>query len=349
VSWEDNRDGNTEIYFARLDAAGNKIGWDVRVTNDASSSSSPSLAWTGSEYGVSWTDLRDGNFEIYFARLDAVGTKIGSDVRVTDAISNSGLPSLVWTGTEYGVSWEDIRDGNFEIYFVRLSAAGAKIGSDVRVTINAASSWKPSLFWTGTEHGVSWMDERDGNTEIYFARLDATGNKIGEDLRVTQDPMNTYDPSLVWTGSEYGVSWYDLRDGDLEIYFARVGCCDDADGDGINECHDCSDRDRTAWVIPGEVQSLAFMTSTSLSWEAPASPGGTAPLYDTIRSGQAADFSTAAVCLETDDGSDTTATDASAPPSGTAFYYLVRCGNACGEGTAGTWSSGVERNVLACP
>jgi len=49
-----------------------KIGRDVRITNDASYSGFPSLAWTGSKYGVSWEDERDGNDEIYFARIGLV-------------------------------------------------------------------------------------------------------------------------------------------------------------------------------------------------------------------------------------------------------------------------------------
>jgi hypothetical protein len=101
-----------------------------------------------------------------------------------------------------------------------------------------------SLVWTGSEYGVSWFDERDGNYEIYFARLDALGNKIGSDVRVTNDPLESSGPSLVWTGSEYGVSWHDFRDGNYEIYFARLRCCDDVDGDGYTECAgDCSDQD----------------------------------------------------------------------------------------------------------
>ena len=45
---------------------------------------------------------------------------------------------------------------------------------------------------------------------------------IGHDLRITNDPHLSELPSLVWTGSEYGVSWDDWRDGNDEIYFACI-------------------------------------------------------------------------------------------------------------------------------
>jgi len=240
VSWVDDRDNpniSEEIYFARISASGAKIGSDVRITNDANLSRDPSLAWTGSEYGVSWVDDRDGNFQIYFARISTDGTKIGADIRITNDANGSSGPSLAWTGSEYGVSWRDYRDGNDEIYFARISASGTKVGADVRITNDSNWSELPSLVWTGSEYGVSWDDDRDGNYEIYFAHISASGTKIGADVRITNAAYDSSYPSLAWTGSEYGVSWEDLRD-DLDgicdlssgtmdcsykIYFARIG------------------------------------------------------------------------------------------------------------------------------
>ena len=223
VGWEDWRDGNPEIYFARVSAAGTKIGADLRVTSAAGFSWYPSLSWTGSEFGVSWDDNRDGNWEIYFTRVSAAGAKIGSDLRVTNNASSSGSPSLSWSGSEFGVSWHDSRDGNNEIYFSRVSAAGVKVGSDLRVTNDAHTSYNGPLSWTGSEFGMSWNDIRDGIWEIYFARVSAAGAKIGSDLRVTSAAPWSELPSLSWTGSEFGMSWDDGRDGNEEIYFARLG------------------------------------------------------------------------------------------------------------------------------
>ncbi len=222
LAWQDERDGNWEIYFARFDADGRKVGSDVRVTAAANSSLNPSLAWTGTEYGVAWHDGRDGNWEIYFARLDADGNKIGGDVRVTDAANSSQNASLAWTGTEYGVAWHDGRDGNWEIYFARLDADGNKIGGDLRVTDAAESSQSPSLAWGGTDYCVAWYDGRDDNWEIYSARISSAGAKVGSDVRVTDMVHSSQSPSLVRTASGYGTAWYDGRDGNWEIYFAAL-------------------------------------------------------------------------------------------------------------------------------
>ena len=62
-----------------------KLGPDRRVQDVAGSVEQPSVAWTGSEYGVAWADHRGGAYEIYFARLDAAGVKPAADTRVTNA------------------------------------------------------------------------------------------------------------------------------------------------------------------------------------------------------------------------------------------------------------------------
>jgi hypothetical protein len=74
VSWIDERDGNTEVYYKRSIDNGNQWSPDSRLTVNSSRSTDPSLAITGSNVHVIWTDARDnnqiytGNYEIYYKR-----------------------------------------------------------------------------------------------------------------------------------------------------------------------------------------------------------------------------------------------------------------------------------------
>lgn len=225
VSWVDDRDGNWEIYFARLTEEGALLGTNIRVTNDPADSQRSSLAWTGSEFGVSWNDNRDGNSEIYFRRISDIGDLVEDSVRVSNEDGDSFYPSLAWTGSEYGIAWHDFRDGNWEIYFTRLSATGALMASDIRITNDPAYSGSASLVWNGAEYALCWNDSIfDSDLEIFFRRMDGDGSLIDDAIRITGAFGNSENPSLVWTGSEYGISWNDDRDGNAEIYFARVGC-----------------------------------------------------------------------------------------------------------------------------
>ena len=282
VAWQDywwgTAPSDLEIYFARIDASGNPIGSVIRVTNAAGSSADPSLVWTGHEYGVVWQDLRDGNPEIYFARLDAAGNKIGTDVRLTNEPFESYDPSLVWTGREYGVAWpnywrESNNDQGVDIFFARLDGAGNRIGLDTWVSRIPLLSWRPSLVWTGSEFGVSWYGFQYiypyGDWEIFFARLDAAGQKIEDDVRVTNATGGSGSPSLVWTGSEYGVAWYDRRDGDPdeEIYFARIDASGNKLGSDIRITNAAGSSDNASLVWTGSEYGVAWLDYRDQSGE----------------------------------------------------------------------------------
>ena len=48
---------------------------------------SPGPTWTGDEYGMAWRDTRDGNGEVYFARVSALGTEIGAEMREREFVA----------------------------------------------------------------------------------------------------------------------------------------------------------------------------------------------------------------------------------------------------------------------
>ncbi len=76
VVWEDERDGNNEIYYKRSTDGGISWGTDTRLTNNPAASQYASVAVSGSAVHVVWYDFRDGNNEIYYKR-DPTGNPIG--------------------------------------------------------------------------------------------------------------------------------------------------------------------------------------------------------------------------------------------------------------------------------
>ena len=225
VTWHDDREGNLELYFSQLYADGHERGAATRITRNRANSWDPSLAWTGSEYGVAWWNERysSSDGEVYFARIDAQGLKLGYEVILTNGW-NVREPSLAWSGSEFGLAWSDMRGGNYELYFARMGMDGQKLGQDVRITHDADTSHSPSLVWTGSAYAMAWGDWRDGlNPEVYFILLDPAGGRLGPERRITWHDELALHPSLVWTGSGFGLSWDDSRHGNYEIYFTRLG------------------------------------------------------------------------------------------------------------------------------
>ena len=129
----------------------------------------------------------------------------------------------------------------------------------------------------------------------------------------------------------------------------------DGDGDAVagpaGADDDCDDADSDVWSVPGEARDLRFADTVTLTWRVPQAPGASAVSYDTIRSGNPADFASDGLCLESGDSSDHKAADPALPAPGTVFYYLVRALNGCpaGIGSLGTTSGNTDRSGPACP
>ena len=91
-------------------------------------------------------------------------------------------------------------------------------------------------------------------------------------------------------------------------------------------------------------------STTTLSWDMIPWRSDMASTTDVLRSADPADFETATVCLETDDGSDAAAIDMATPAAGSVFFYLVRGEYDChnGEGSLGAGSDGTQRTGRIC-
>jgi hypothetical protein len=108
VVWEENRDGNYEIYFKRSTDAGVSWGTDTRLTNNTADSWYPSVALSGSVVHVVWSDNRDGNYniEIYYKRSTDAGVSWGADTRLTNDSFYSTSPSVAVLCMLYGLTLE---------------------------------------------------------------------------------------------------------------------------------------------------------------------------------------------------------------------------------------------------
>lgn len=217
------------IMFSRItiDGDGNlEINDPVTIAERDRGADFTSLVWNSRdrEYGIAWMDIRDGHWEIYFAKTNEYGSKFDlsgdgvidgrDDVRITTYPGNSLYPSLVWTGGEYGVAWHDTMTPT-GIYFARIGSDGTKIGDDVRISYGS----QQSLVWTGRGYGVI-----NGYLAFTDFKVDGDGNIVTEDMiHVTgEERGRTGFPSLVWTGTEYGVAWHDFRDVNEDIFFATI-------------------------------------------------------------------------------------------------------------------------------
>jgi hypothetical protein len=189
VVWEDQRNVDGDIYAQRLDTNGNKL-WaaDVRVNSDAGTEwkARPAVGADASGNAVIvWQDDRNTDWDIYAQKLDSNGNKLwAADVRVnsdTGSVSQSNPAVGVDGSGNAVVVWEDFLT-DLDVCAQRLDASGNKLWvADVRVDSSSvpAVQVSPSVALDASGNGiVVWVDNRDGDYDMYAQKLDTSGNKL---------------------------------------------------------------------------------------------------------------------------------------------------------------------------
>lgn len=209
VTWDSNKTGDYEIYFALLDSHGNRIGDVLRITNDPGSSRDPTVAFDGKNFGIIWYDNPAGqNRGVYFAAVSPKGVlKIGP-VRVNDPSADGVHPSALWNGraNEYAVTWWDGRNGG--AYFGRVTRQGQTILETQVSTQPPNAYYRPMIGTSGKEYAIAWTQWVTCSTgncpEMAFARVSKDGTKISDDAVITSYGA-TRVKSVTWNGSEWGL------------------------------------------------------------------------------------------------------------------------------------------------
>ena len=91
-----------------------------------------------------------------------------------------------------------------------------------QVSRSNAGAYEAALAAIGDGFVASWYDERDDNGEIYVRRIESDGQPRGNELRLTHDVEESYEPSVAAVADDrLALAWYDKAgDGSLT---ARIG------------------------------------------------------------------------------------------------------------------------------
>lgn len=178
----------------------------------------PPVVWNGKEFAAVWIDAFTD--KLVFMKFYSDGTPASARVEIFDTYS-SYSPALVWNGSGYAVAYINYDESlDWEqVYFARLDADGAPIGSAVRVSSYgapaASSAGYPAMAWSGNGYAVAYVDDKSGNFQIYAALLDAAGNVQYHDTRIEATAYYQDSPAIAWIPgrSVYQVVWLDYRNG----------------------------------------------------------------------------------------------------------------------------------------
>lgn len=197
IAWVAREKGESQVYVTKVDEAGKKlaqkkvsvIARPAKKEGAPSEASDVSIAWAGGEGGdgwiVTWIDTRDGNAEVYAAKVDRDLGKAIPDRRLTDAPGDAAEPHLLVRGKDTFLAWSDARqkpdEGIGDIFVAKLATRSLeKAGPEQRLASTPSHSRSPQLVpGPGGAVWIGWIDDPgEGDSSpgaVRFAILDDRG------------------------------------------------------------------------------------------------------------------------------------------------------------------------------
>ena len=221
VAWTDMSAG-PQIYYTR--SLDNGATWEtarnITPAAPAAGKNLASIAVAGSTLHVTWMDTRGGP-RIYYTRSLDNGVTWETDRAITPVPSQ--FASVAVSGSIVHVVYADFRFGSDlpKIYYTRSLDNGGSWGAEVPLA-GAFASWYPAVAAAGSHVYAVWPDNRNGDvSEIYYKESLDDGSSWGPDVRLTDNPSESREPSVAASGSYVHVVWHDDRDQNWEIYYKR--------------------------------------------------------------------------------------------------------------------------------
>jgi hypothetical protein len=237
VAWDDRRFGATGDIFAQfLDSDGTPLDTNFRVNDDpvgAANQYEPALSGDSSgRFVVAWMDGRGGggpmDWNVFCQRFGAQRQRLGANIQVTSDVEIQWSPDVsCGAGGSFVVTWDDSRNGNWDVYGQRYDANGSPAGQNFKVNddngISAQSGSGVAVNRFG-EFVVVWADARNGDNDVYVRCYDASGNPQGASFRLNDVATGSQAEPAIEARPDggYWVVWSDARSGNADIYCQQL-------------------------------------------------------------------------------------------------------------------------------
>jgi hypothetical protein len=234
MTWTDMRNGNNDIYAQRIDASG-AVQWTsngVAITTVAGSQYAPAIFPDGAGGAFVIWSQNGGGDDVYVQRVDPAGVPQWTPGGVPVCIAEEDQigPTIVSDGSGGVIAtWYDWRNAsNYDIYAQRIDASGAVqwTTDGVSLCTAAADQYAPTIVSDAASGAiVVWYDYRDGESDLYAQRINASGavQWTTDGVDFCPAAIGAYAPMFVPDNAGGGiVAWLDGRNGNVDVFAQRI-------------------------------------------------------------------------------------------------------------------------------
>ncbi|MDQ1519376.1 MAG: hypothetical protein QOI55_449, partial [Actinomycetota bacterium] len=210
VVWSDTRADPSDIYGARVSAAGN-VGDPngIPLTSASGAQGGPSIAWNGSTYLTAWSDG-----DITATRVSSTGTVLDSaGIPISTAVGLQNAPAVGALGSEFFVAWDDFdssTSSQSDIVGAGVRGNGTVIDANgIAISGPPPGQFVPAVAGGNTNLLVSWqgITKAFAVPDILAARV-AGGSVTGpRGFLVSGAADNQTAPAVAFDGTNFLVVW----------------------------------------------------------------------------------------------------------------------------------------------
>jgi hypothetical protein len=252
--WNDTRHGASEIYYKRSTNGGLSWSDDIRFTNNAGDSYKPSVAVVDTLVHVAWEDLRNGPSEILYNHSTDNGLTWGTDVKLSNSLSNCFAPCISANGDIVFATWDDNRTVNSEIYGRRSINGGNSWAPEVNLTNSAQESYDSYHTFSGTYMCMIYNENNNpADPDIYGRFSTDAGASWASTGAISTNFSKSENAFLAISGSTVHAVWRDDLFGNYEIFYAR-----NPNGNPFPEKHDLAFAQQVNSDQTDVIQSLVY-------------------------------------------------------------------------------------------
>jgi hypothetical protein len=222
VAWYDMRDGNAEVYVRMLDATGNEVGAESRLTSTSEESFEADISAVPNGFVVAWYERStDGTLRAKLGSWDLERRErwilpLGAPERQTRS------PVVRVAGDALMCAWIEKEGDEHFVWAGWWRLDGTPLAAPTRVAAASADTWNlnSAVDPQGRAFVVFEAHAETNAQELYLAEIgrDAPARvaRLGAD-----DGFNSLYPDIAFSPSgQVGITWFDERDGNQEVYLA---------------------------------------------------------------------------------------------------------------------------------